>query len=188
MKTWATLFLMAGCIGLASFTWTASCLGEESYLIAPADTLEISVYGEQDLARQLIVRPDGRISFPLVGDLEVSGKTTTQVKADLEKKVRDYVPDASVSVIVMGLGSLQYYVLGKVANPGAFNLSRPVSVLQALATAGGVTTFGKEGGILIVRKHGKDTTHIPFDYEAVKKGKDLEQNILLERGDVVLVP
>ncbi len=188
MKKPVILFSVGVCLALAGLTLPASCPAEESYLIAPADTLEISVYGEQDLVRQLVVRPDGRVSFPLVGDLEVSGKTTTQVKADLEKRVRDYVPDASVSVIVTGLGSLQYYVLGKVANPGAFNLARPVSVLQALATAGGLTTFAKEGGILIIRKHGKETTHIPFDYEAVKKGRELEQNILLERGDVVLVP
>jgi polysaccharide biosynthesis/export protein len=188
MKSYAAIFFVGLLVILTSLTRTATCLGADNYLVAPADTLEISVYGERDLVRELIVRPDGRVSFPLVGDLEVEGKTTTEIKADLEKKVRDYVPNASVSVIVTGLGSLQYYVIGKVANPGTFNMSRTVSVLQALATAGGVTTFAKEGDILIVRRHGKDTTQIPFDYEAVKKGKNLEQNILLERGDVVLVP
>jgi len=188
MKAIVTLFLVGLLVIVTSLARTAACLAAEDYLVASADTLEISVYGEQDLVRELIVRPDGRVSFPLVGDLEVEGKTTTQIKADVEKKIRDYVPDASVSVIVTGLGSLQYYVLGKVVNPGAFNMSRAVSVLQALATAGGMTTFAKEGDILIVRRYGKETTHIPFNYEAVKKGKNLEQNILLERGDVVLVP
>ena len=188
MKAFASIFFMGLLVILTSLAGPATCLAADDYLIAPADTLEISVYGEQNLVRELIVRPDGRVSFPLVGDFEVEGKTTTQIKADLEQKIRDYVPDANVSVIVTGLGSLQYYVIGKVANPGAFNMSRPVSVLQALATAGGVTTFGDEDDILIIRQHGKDTTHIPFNYEAVKKGKNLEQNILLERGDVVLVP
>jgi polysaccharide export outer membrane protein len=188
MKALTTVFFIGLLVVLTSPAGTSTCLAEDLYLIAPADTLEISVYGEQDLVRELIVRPDGKVSFPLVGDIEVSGKTTTQVKAEVEKKVRDYVPDASVTVIVAGLGSLQYYVLGKVANPGAFNLSRPVTALQALATAGGVTTFANEDDILIVRGHGNDTTHVPFNYGAVKNGKKLEQNILLERGDVVLVP
>jgi len=161
---------------------------EDQYLIGQADTLEISIYGEKDLVRELVVRPDGRVSFPLVGDIEVAGKSPTQVKIAVEAKVREFVPDASASVIVTGLGSLQYYVLGKVTKPGSYNMSRPVTVLQALATAGGLATFAKEEEILIIRGEGKETRSMPFNYADVKRGKSLEQNILLERGDVVLVP
>ncbi len=161
---------------------------QKDYTIAPADILEISIWGEKELLRQVVVRPDGKISFPLVGDIKVAGKTTSQVKKEIEEKIREYIPDAIASVIVTQLGSLQYYVVGKVAKPGVYNVSRPITVLQALALAGGLTPFAKEDKILIIRYHGKKTIKIPFNYEEVKKGKHLEQNILLQRGDVVLVP
>ena len=158
------------------------------YLIAPADVIEISVWGEKELTRQLVVRPDGKVSFPLIGDIEVAGKTTAELKKLVEKKIRAYIPEASATVIVSQLGSLQYFVIGKVAKPGMYNVSRTLTVLQALALAGGLTTFAKESNISIVRYYGKKTIRIPFNYEQVKKGVNLEQNILLERGDVVLVP
>ena len=158
------------------------------YVIAPADVLEISVWGEKELSRKLVVRPDGKVSFPLIGDIEAAGKTTEELKKLVEKKIRQYIPEASATVIISELGSLQYYVIGKVAKPGMYNVSKTLSVLQALALAGGLTTFAKENNISIIRYYGKKTIRIPFDYEQVKKGENLEQNILLERGDVVLVP
>jgi len=188
MKRFAAVFAIGLSALLVDLGWTGMSLAEVEYFIAPADGIEISVYGETNLQRELIVRPDGRVSFPLVGDVEVAGKTTAQIKAAVEGKVREYVPDANVSVIVTGLGSLQYYVLGKVANPGTFNMSRSVNVLQALSTAGGLTTFAKEKDILIVRGSGKETRQIRFNYDEIKESKNLEQNIVLERGDVVLVP
>ena len=175
-------------LSMRLFLMAASCHAEDLYRIAPADSLEISVYGEPELVRELVVRPDGRVSFPLVGDLQVAGKSTGETKALVEKAIRQYIPDASVSVIVTNLGSLQYYVLGKVASPGAFNMSRPVTVLQALATAGGLSTFADEEDILIIRHRGTTILNMPFNYGKVKKGKELEQNIVLERGDVVVVP
>jgi polysaccharide export outer membrane protein len=182
--------VVGGLLGLSIrlFFMPTACHAEDLYRIAPADSLEISVYGEPELVRDLVVRPDGRVSFPLVGDLQVAGKSTVETKAFVEKSIREYIPDASVSVIVTQLGSLQYYVLGKVENPGAFNMSRPVTVLQALATAGGLTTFADEEDIVIVRHRGKDILNMPFNYAKVKKGKELEQDIVLERGDVVVVP
>ncbi len=158
------------------------------YVIAPADVLEISIWGEQELTRQLVVRPDGKVSFPLIGDIAVAGKTTAELKNLVEDKIKAYIPEASATVIVSQLGSLQYYVIGKVAKPGMYNVSRPLSVLQALALAGGLTTFAKQNNISIIRHHGQKTMRILFNYEQVKKGENLEQNILLERGDVVLVP
>ncbi len=166
---------------------TETTLGD--YQIAPSDVLEITIYGEESLTRnQLVVRPDGKVSFPLIGDVVVGGMTTAQVKDVVEAKVRTYVPEAMAAVSVMQLGSLQYYVVGKVAKPGMYNVSKPLTVLQALALAGGPVLFAKEDSISILRNHGKETIRLPFNYEDVKKGKNLEQNILLERGDVVVVP
>ena len=160
----------------------------EDYLIHPSDVLEISVYGETELNRELVVRPDGKISFPLIGDIKVVGHSTREVKAMIDKKMSAFIPEACSTVIVEELGSLRYYVLGEVANPGMYNVSSPMTVLHALALAGGLTTFADEDSIKIIRGHGKDAKKIPFDYSDARKGKHLEQNILLERDDVVLVP
>jgi len=177
------VFLMA--------TGPAWCQQEESsndYLIHPMDVLEVSIYGEEDLVRKLVVRPDGKISFPLIGDIQVAGRSTKQTKEVIDKQVSAFIPQASSTVIVEQLGSLIFFVLGQVANPGVFNVSSHLTVVQALSLAGGLTTFADHGKILIIRGHGQDTRKIPFDYSDVRKGKNLEQNILLERGDVVLVP
>jgi polysaccharide export outer membrane protein len=161
----------------------------EDYTIAPADVLEISVWGEQELRQQVVVRPDGKVSFPLVGDIPAAGKTTGEVKDLLEEAIRAYIPDASATVIVRELGSLQYYVIGKVNKPGVFNVAKTITVLQALSLAGGVTPFAKESDILIVRTRPDGTTlQLPFEYDQVKRGRKLEQNIVLERGDTVVVP
>jgi len=160
----------------------------EDYLIHPSDVLEISVYGENELTRKLIVRPDGKVSFPLIGDIKVAKHSTSEVKAMIDKKISAYIPDASSTVIVDQLGSLKYYVVGQVARPGMFNVPSSLTVLQALSLAGGLKTFADENSIIIIRGHGKDAKKIPFNYSRVKKGKRLEQNILLERGDVVLIP
>jgi polysaccharide biosynthesis/export protein len=165
------------------------CAFGADYKIAPSDVLEISIYGEDALAKnQLVVRPDGRISFPLVGDLEVAGYSTAEVKEIVEKYTRPLVPEARAAVIVTQLGSLQYYVVGKVNKPGMYNVSKPLTVLQVLSLAGGPVTFAKESDISILRDYGQATTRLPFNYKEIKNGKHMEQNIFLERGDVVVVP
>ncbi len=170
--------------------WNAGAEQEyfEDYIIQPSDIVEISVYGEQELIRELVVRPDGKVSFPLIGDVQAAGRTTRQVKEALDEKLAAYLSQANSTVIVMKLGSLTYFVLGQVAKPGVFNVSTPLTVLQALSLAGGLSTFAAEKNILIVRGYGDKAQKIPFDYAQVKRGRDLEQNILLQRGDVVLVP
>ena len=167
------------------------CQPEESsddYLIHPMDVLEVSIYGEEDLVRKLVVRPDGKISFPLIGDIQVAGRSSKQTKEIIDTEISAFIPQASSTVIVQELGSLMFFVLGQVAKPGVFNVSSPLTVVQALSLAGGLTTFADPDSILIIRGHGKQTRKIPFDYSEIRKGKRLEQNILLERGDVVLIP
>jgi polysaccharide export outer membrane protein len=134
------------------------------------------------------VKPDGKVSYPLVGDVQVGGLTTAQAKEALEQSLHDYIPGAVAAVSVTQLGSLQYYVVGKVNKPGMYNVSKPLTVLQALAMAGGLTPYAKESDIIILRNSGKETVQLPFDYKSIKKGKNVEENIILERGDVVLVP
>lgn len=170
------------------WTRTAWC-GDEEYIIAPADVLEISIWGEPDLKRdQLVVRQDGKISFPLIGDLDVAGKTTEQVKQMIEANILPYVPQANATVIVSASGSLRFYVMGKVARPGMYQDASGTNVLQALSIAGGLTSFANENGITVMRTVGDKTVCFPFRYSDIKKGKKLEQNIKLQRGDVVLVP
>jgi polysaccharide export outer membrane protein len=161
----------------------------EDYKIGPGDVLEISVYGEESLNRKdLVVRPDGKVSFPLVGDVQVGGLTTLQAKVALEQSLHEYIPEAVAAVSIVQLGSLQYYVVGKVNKPGMYNVSKPLTVLQALAMAGGLTPFAQESHIVVLRNSGKDTVRLPFNYKKIKKGQGVEENITLERGDVVVVP
>src|SRR5208337_3452539 len=136
----------------------------------------------------LVVRPDGRTSFPLVGDVQVGGLTTVQAKEALEQSLHEYIPGAVAAISVLQLGSLQYYVVGKVNKPGMYNVAKPLTVLQALAMAGGLTTFAKESKIVILRNVGKETVTLPFNYKKIKQGRGVEENIIMERGDVVVVP
>jgi len=159
------------------------------YRIGAGDVLEITVYGEDALSRPgLVVRPDGKISFPLVGDIQAGGLTSAEMKEQLERDLREYIPAAVAAVGVAQLASLQYYVVGKVNKPGVFTTSKPITVIQALALAGGLTPFASESKIIIMRELGTQTSKIPFNYRKIKNGENMEQNIVLQRGDVVLVP
>jgi polysaccharide export outer membrane protein len=158
------------------------------YLLGPGDVLDISAWKDEALTRSCVVRPDGFISFPLIGEVEAAGRTPSQLKKEIETKLERYAPEATLSLEVKQVNSMIIYVIGKVNSPGRFVLNANIDVLQALATAGGLNVFAKGGWIKIFR-HGNDkTTILPFDYDQVVKGKRLEQNISLNRGDVVVVP
>jgi polysaccharide biosynthesis/export protein len=189
------VILMAGCSSTPQKPVTmadAAKMAQEAsaeYKLGHSDILEVTVYGEESLNRSgLVVRPDGKISFPLIGDLEVGGLTTTQAKEALEEKLREYIPGAVAAISVMQLGSLQYYVVGKVNRPGMYNVSKQLTVLQALAMAGGLTPFADESKILVLRNVGAETMHLPFNYKKITRGENIEENYILQRGDVVVVP
>ena len=165
----------------------AAYLGNE-YQIGPEDVLEISVWKEPDLQRQVLVRPDGGISFPLAGDMEVAGRTARELEAMISDRIRKYVPEAVVTVSVVTVAGYRVFVLGKVKNPGQFVVGRYIDVLQALTLAGGLTPYASEGNIKIIRREGGAAKAIPFDFDDVEDGEVLEQNILLQSGDVVIVP
>jgi polysaccharide export outer membrane protein len=162
---------------------------ENRYLIGAGDVLEISVWKDPELTRTVIVLPDGRIGFPLIGELQAAGKTLTQLTGEIEQKLELFVPDVTLSIMISQVGSMHIYVIGRVNNPGRFVLNANVNVLQALAMAGGLNPFAKKGDIRIFRDEaGGETRIFEFDYDAVTKGETLKPNIRLKRGDVIVVP
>jgi polysaccharide biosynthesis/export protein len=158
------------------------------YIIQPNDVLEIFVWREAELTRKVLVRPDGRISFPLVQDLQAAGLTPGTLKTQIEKRLGDFLNAPEVTVIVEAILSYKIFVLGKVQKPGSVNVEKPVTVLQALALAGGFQDFAKDEEITIIRTQGKSHTVFAFNYRDVIKGRKTEQNIVLRSGDVVVIP
>jgi len=167
---------------------------EPDYKIGPGDQLNIEVWKDRDLTRLVTVLPDGKISFPMVGEIVAAGKTVAQLQKELEGKLTLYLKDAVLTVEVREVNSYHIYVLGRVrsslggAISGRVILTSNIDVLQALAIVGGPDDFAKVSRIKIFRREGRKTVIIPFDYNDVIAGKNLESNILLRRGDVVVVP
>ena len=162
--------------------------GDDSYLIGPGDVLDIAVWRDENLTRSCVVRPDGFISFPLIGNVRAAGKTASQLKSEMESRLVRYVPGVNLSFDIKQVNSLIIYVIGRVNSPGRFVLNTDVDVLQALAMAGGLNVFAKRNDIKIFRQGIDETTLYPFEYDQVVEGKRLEQNIHLKRGDVVVIP
>ena len=161
---------------------------EPDYRIGPGDQLSIEVWMDKELTRLVTVLPDGRVAYPIVGEIEAGGKTVSQVQRDIDGKLAAYVKDAVITVEVRQVNSLQVYVLGRVKTPGRLPLTSNVDILQALAIAGGPDQFAKMSRIKIFRREGRKTVIIPFDYDDLISGKKPQLNILLRRGDVIVVP
>ena len=161
----------------------------DQYLLQPGDVLLVSVWKEEDLNQEVIIRPDGRISFPLVGEAVAAGQSLEAVRKSIKKGLTKYIPDPVVTVSVRQLSGNRVYVIGKVNRPGEFPILSNVDVMQALSMAGGTSTYAALNKIKILRrdKNGKQKA-ISFQYGDIEKGKNLEQNIILKAGDVVVVP
>jgi polysaccharide export outer membrane protein len=160
----------------------------ERYTINPGDLLEISVWKEPDLQRQVLVRPDGAFSFPLSGDIVAIGRTVEDVRRELTERLSIFIPDLVVTVTVAEINGNKIYVIGQVRTPGQFVVNPRVDVIQALSIAGGMTPFAESNDIKILRRKDGVQTILRFRYNDIIKGQNLQQNILLEVGDVVLVP
>jgi polysaccharide biosynthesis/export protein len=160
----------------------------DGYLLRAGDSLVVSVWKETELQAEVLIRPDGGISFPLAGDMQAAGHTVAEVSAAVQAKVRVFIPDAVVTVAVKTAMGNQIFVIGKVNKPGNFLLSGPMDVMQALSLAGGVTPFASANSIRVLRRSGDHLTSLPFKYRQVSNGHKLEQNILLQSGDTVVVP
>ncbi len=159
-----------------------------TYRVGPEDVLEISVWREEALKKDVLVRPDGGISYPLIGDVQAAGKTIADLRTEITTRLEKFIPDAVVSVTVLKAASQRIYVLGKVTKPGEFPVGRSVDVLQALSMSGGLAPFADANGIRIMRREGDRQVVLPFEYTRVVRGEKLEQNVLLRPGDVVVVP
>jgi polysaccharide export outer membrane protein len=183
MRTFVAL-LLAQSLVLATPTVRAG----NDYVLQPGDTLTVSVWKEPDLTGEQLVRPDGGISLPLVGNVDASGHTADQVRAAIDQRLRKYIPDPAVTVSVKQAFGNQIFVLGKVTRPGQYPINRPVDVMQALSIAGGATPFAALNDIRVLRREGGKQISIPFHYHDVERGRRLEQNIVLQSGDTVVVP
>lgn len=159
-----------------------------SFIIEANDILEIFVWKEPDLTRSVLVRPDGFISFPLVQDLKASGMTPLRLKLRLEELLQEYLTAPNVTVIVDQIRHYRIYVTGRVQSPSSFILEKPITVLQAISLAGGFQEFADQSEIKIVRSTADGYEYLDFNYEDVIKGKNVDQNIFLDSGDVVVVP
>ena len=171
-------------------TWAAEdgAAYKDTYSIQPGDVLEVSVWKEEDLKKQVLVRPDGGMSFPLAGDIQAAGKSVAELQKLITERLTKYIPDPVVTVSTLKLDGNKVYVIGKVARPGEFQANRYVDVVQALSMAGGMTPYAADNKITVLRRENGKQRSIPFRYGDIEKGEDLEQNIILQSGDVVVVP
>jgi polysaccharide export outer membrane protein len=163
-------------------------VADADYIIGPGDQIGISVWRDENLTRTVVVLSDGKIYFPLIGEIVAGGKTVSQLKQELEKKLARYVSDTGMTVEVKQSNSMIIYVIGRVNVPGRQMLLANTNVLQALAMVGGLNPFADKGKIKIFRQEAGKTVMFPFNYDDVSEGRHLETNIDLKRGDVIIVP
>lgn len=162
---------------------------EPSYLLGPEDVLKVAVWKDEQLTQEMVVRPDGMITFPLIGEVMAAGRTAEDVRLEITKRLTKYLPTPNVTVTVLKVQSYRIYVLGRVMKPGEYQAGHDTDVLQALSMAGGLTPYAAENDIKIIRRRqGSEEQVFTFRYGDARKGKELQQNIVLQRGDVVMVP
>jgi polysaccharide export outer membrane protein len=161
----------------------AAPVDTKTYTIGAEDIIFIKVWRDADVSGQFLVRPDGRISVPLIGDVTASGRTPEELEKDIAERLSKFIKDPQVNVGILSVGSKKYFILGEVNKPGSFPLVVPTNVLEALVNAGGFRDFANQTKILILR----GTKVLTFNYKQVTGGKKPEQNILLEPGDKIIV-
>lgn len=166
----------------------SSAFAEDAYHLQPGDELLITVWREEELNRQLVVLPDGRISYPLVGHMMAAGKSAQALENHLSEQLKEYITEPQVNVSVTSVAGNVAFVFGQVNRPGPIQMSRDLSVVQALALAGGFTPFASTARIKVIREEGAKDSVINVDYPAIERNGDLNTNISLRAGDVIIVP
>ncbi len=167
---------------------TAAATLDPSYVIGEEDQLNINVWKEPEITRTVPVRPDGKISLPLINDVQASGLTPSQLALSITERLRKFIAEPQVTVIVTQINSRRVYIMGEVSRPGAYPLLPNMTVLQALSSAGGFSQFANLKGIYVLRAENGKQTKFPFNYKDVIKGQRAEQNIILKPGDTIVVP
>ena len=165
----------------------AIIVSSKDYRIGPEDLLDISVWKNPELSRTVPVRPDGKVSLPLVNDIQAAGLTPTDLREQLTKKLSEYIPSPEVAVIVREVHSVKVAVVGSVKTPGRYELKSPATVLEVIALAQGLTDFASRDQIVILRQNNGTTKRIPFNYRKVAAGDD-QANVVVEPGDIIVVP
>jgi polysaccharide biosynthesis/export protein len=159
------------------------------FVIGTGDVLAVNVWKEAEISKVVPVRSDGRISLPLIGEMQASGRTPRQLEAEVTRKLKDFVTDPEVTVVVQEIKSQKFNILGMVSHPGSFPLTKPMTVVDAIATAGGFRDFAKQKDIYVLRRDasGKQV-RLAFNYKDVIKGRHSEQNVELQSNDTLVVP
>jgi polysaccharide export outer membrane protein len=160
----------------------------DAYQLQPGDIIDVSVWKESDLQKEVLIRPDGGFTFPLAGEVDARGKSVENVRSILAERLQKYVPTPVVTVAVKSIGGNRVYVLGKVNHAGDFPLSNSLDVMQAISLAGGTTPYAAVNDIVILRRQNGRQQAFNFHYSDVARGRNLSQNIQLESGDTVVVP
>lgn len=186
----ALRFLFAG-LFVCMFCLPAPVMAQPlpTFHLGPEDVLDISVWRDETLSRKVMIMPDGTFSFPLIGEIQASGHTVSEVRDMIQEKIKKFVPDAPVSVVMDEIKSPKVYIVGKVNKQGTFVMEgTPLSVVQLIALSGGLTPFAEGDDIHVLREVNGKQTAIPVDYEKIIQGDELESNIVLKPGDTVVVP
>jgi polysaccharide export outer membrane protein len=184
---WLGLLLTPGLLSAAAPAAPAAP-APDAYTVKPGDVLSIAVWKEPDLQGPVLVRPDGQFSFPLAGQVDARGKTVQELQQTVTERLRKFISDPVVTVSIQEVKGNKVYVLGQVNKPGEFIVNPRVDVMQALSMAGGTTAFASLGEIVILRRSDQGQQALPFRYADVARGRNLQQNITLQAGDVVVVP
>lgn len=158
------------------------------YMIGPDDLLDIAVWKEETLQRKVVVRPDGKISFPLIGEVAAASRSAEDLQMEITQRLKKFIPEPVVTVIIEKVAAYKIYVIGEVKSSGQYQVGHYLDVVQALALAGGLTPYAAKNKIRVLRREGGVTTALPFEYAKIEAGGDFKQNIILKRGDVVVVP
>lgn len=182
-----------GCAGIPKALLDEMSQHPKDFVLGPEDVLEVMVWKNQDLSRQVVIRPDGMISMPLIGDVRANGLTAEQLANRISEKLREFKENPSVSVSVKEVNSYNVYVLGEVAKPGKYQLKSYTTILQSIAMAGGFTPFASKNRMHVLRisHNGKENTHeirIPVKYDELVSGTGSPGNFFLRSGDTIVVP
>jgi polysaccharide export outer membrane protein len=168
---------------------TASKPHDDSFVIGNDDVLAINVWKEPDISRSIPVRSDGKISLPLVGEVQAAGRTPLKLEVEIASRLKNYISEPEVTVIVQQINSQKFNILGQVNRPGTFVIANSLTVLDALALAGGFRDFAKQKSIYVLRQNADGTqTRIPFNYKEVIKGQNPAQNVRIQPRDTIVVP
>jgi polysaccharide export outer membrane protein len=182
------LILLLGFLVSAGTAGAQAPVQDSAYKIGPNDVLTIFVWKEAELSRDVTVMPDGKITYPLIGEITAQGQTASEIKKAITDKLQSFVTAPEVTVIVKESRSQVIYAIGKLTRPGPYPLAPGMTVMQALSAAGGFTEWADTKNILIVRREGGKETQLRFNYKEFTAGEKLEQNILLKPGDTIVVP